>query len=123
MDMSLFADIFSLSFCERLHEASHSNAAAHPGGSGPPAALLSLLLTPLLPHRHVQVGGISLQELNALELETLWLLDYRLLVSPELTRRYIHLYLYFGGVSLTSLTETMDLGHVQSNLLIWYLPI
>ncbi|GAX76775.1 hypothetical protein CEUSTIGMA_g4221.t1 [Chlamydomonas eustigma] len=40
-------------------------------------------------HFWARVGGISLQELNALELETLQRLDYRLVVAPEVVRMYL----------------------------------
>ena len=55
----------------------------------------SLLATKLLDDkRHsnafwARVGGVPLPELNALELRMMSMLDHRLLVTPEVLRRYI----------------------------------
>ncbi|KAG1672135.1 hypothetical protein FOA52_001723 [Chlamydomonas sp. UWO 241] len=47
-----------------------------------------------------RVGGITLTEINALELKMMHLLEFRLLVSPELARRYLR-QLQAGSVDLS----------------------
>ncbi len=67
---------------------------------------------PSTPLFRLQVGGISLRELNALEAEMFRRLEHRLVVTPEVVRMYLRMIQVIGLRKLLGRRMRMGGGQV-----------